>query len=78
MATGGFMSYSSEDSDSKLSSVMMANIEALANGESADCNYVNGYAKWKTERPWPWSDEMTFFDCCKERCKGFSPESSCI
>lgn len=33
MATGGFLGYSSGDSDSKLSSVMMANIEALARTE---------------------------------------------
>ena len=40
MATGGFLGYSSADSDSKLSSVMLANIEALANNEGGQLSIM--------------------------------------
>lgn len=42
MATGGFLGYSSADSDSKLSSIMLANIEALANNEDSEHDSLSG------------------------------------
>lgn len=58
------------------SELALKNIEALGNEED-DCHYVNGYKRWKTERPWFWTDQESFFDCCAKRVTGYSPEGEC-
>lgn len=81
IGAGGYMGFRANSSQSnQLSDVMLANIEALAEDESAgsNCHYTNGYSRWKTERPWFWTDEETFYDCCANLRRGYSPEGSCI
>ncbi len=60
-------------------SLLIQNVEALASGgDNQVSSCPNGYARFKTERPYPWSDEEEFTYCngCVDK-KGFSPTSPC-
>lgn len=69
-----------ESYENERSSLFMQNVEALTSNENSGespCSY--GYSKFKTERPWPWSDEEQFTYCngCVDK-KGYSPSGSCL
>ena len=46
------------NSDTNVSALTMNNIEALASGESGDCNYINGYKAFKKA-------SGGAYNCCK-------------
>lgn len=62
--------------DKNLTDLQLKNVEALVN-EEQDCHNTNGYRKWKTNKPWPWSDQMGFKDCCMVDRTGYSPKEDC-
>ena len=70
----------------ELSDVAMANVEALANGESdsdSNCNNLNGFKTWYVEKD-PYSDDRSernqkrgFVDCCFRDKEGYLPSGEC-
>ena len=59
------------------SSLLRQNVEALSEAEeSSPC--PNGYRKYKTEKPYWWSDKELFTYCngCEDR-EGYSPSEDC-
>ena len=70
----------------QLSDIAMANVEALATGESAvggQCNNINGYRSWYVEKnPNVPADAdrnqlRGFQDCCFQDKEGYLPTGDC-
>ena len=67
----------------KLSSLALANIEALANGEGGNCDNKSGYKKWDTKATGLGGiigigvSSQEFYDCCRQLREGYNPTGSC-
>lgn len=62
--------------DQNLTDIQLMNVEALVNDEQ-DCHNTNGYRQWKKNKPWPWSNMVSFRDCCMVQQDGYSPKEEC-
>lgn len=79
LGAGTVFGYRSFKPAQRVSDLQLTNAEALSSSEFDNpCDDPNGYKKWKTERPWFWSDEEAFNDCCSVLRTGFSPEGTCV
>lgn len=55
-AIAGYGVYANQKADT-MSDLMLANVEALAGGESSGCHYINGYKAFT-------SNSGRAYDCC--------------
>ncbi len=56
--------------------LLMANVEALADDADKGCNNKNGYREWKISGG-IFSSEKEFYDCCSVLRHGYSPSGNC-
>lgn len=73
-AAAGYGVYTSQKSE-VMSDLAMANVEALADPESSDCNNKNGYRQWSTSGFLEHKKE--FYDCCSKLQEGYNPKDNC-
>lgn len=67
-------SFHQNNKETRMSELALANVEALALGES-DCHNTNGYKSWETES-W-FGSKKEFYDCCNKLREGYSPSGNC-
>lgn len=71
----GYGVYTSQQK-SELSELALANVEALANGES-NCHYENGVTNIQIN-PSTWHTTLhRYYDCCAVQIDGYDYESQC-